>query len=124
VFVEDSDVVRRVTRAQLTQLGYTVLPFATGTQALAGAAAYPGEIHLLLTDVVMPQMNGRTLAERLCSQRPGVRVLYVSGYTDDVIGQHGVLEPGTFFLAKPFRMRQLATKLREVLGHGPAGDEP
>jgi YesN/AraC family two-component response regulator len=77
--------------------------------------AHASQIHLLLTDVVMPQMGGRGLAERLAVLRPGTKVLYMSGYTDDAIAHHGNLAPGTHFIAKPFSAADLAAKVREVL---------
>jgi two-component system, cell cycle sensor histidine kinase and response regulator CckA len=76
---------------------------------------YTGEIHLIITDVVMPGMNGKELKERLQALRPGLRCLYISGYTADVIAQHGVIEEGLHFLQKPFTLQGLAEKIREVL---------
>ena len=88
---------------------------ASGAEALALAERHEGPIHLLLTDVVMPEMNGRELARHLASLRPEVRVLYMSGYADEAIARHGVLDPGTAFLQKPFTPDGLARKVREVL---------
>jgi CheY-like chemotaxis protein len=115
LLVEDSDMVRRVVSVQLEALGYTVFSFPDGEAALAWAAGYPQTIHLLVSDVVMPGMNGRSLAKRLVGARPGTRVLFLSGYTDDSRAQHEALEAGAFFLAKPFSRHGLATKVREAL---------
>jgi len=82
---------------------------------MANAKPYLGSATVLSTDIIMPGMNGRALAERVAALNPEVRVLYMSGYTDDVIARHGVLEPGTPFLQKPFTPRLLVDKLREVL---------
>ena len=99
---------------QLIAAGYTVLDAAEAPRpSLAARARVP--IHLLLTDVVMPQMSGPELAARFVAIRPNTRVLYVSGYTDDAVGKHGVLAPGIAFLAKPFTSAQLGRKVREVL---------
>jgi CheY-like chemotaxis protein len=113
--VEDEEGVRKLAREFLVGSGYTVLEARNGAAALELAEQYSGPIHLLLTDVVMPQMSGRELAEQLAKLRPTTKVLYVSGYTDDAIIQHGVLEPGLAFLQKPFTREALARKLREVL---------
>ena len=83
-------------------------------QALAAAEAYPGTIHALLTDVVMPGMNGRALADGIMQRHPGVRVMFMSGYTADIISQRGVLDEGVHFLSKPFSASQLAVKIREL----------
>jgi YesN/AraC family two-component response regulator len=92
-----------------------VLEAIDGEHALQVAAAYPDPIHLLITDVVMPRLSGRELAARISSERPGMKVLFISGYTDDSVFRHGVLEGGAPFLQKPFNLRVLAGKVREVL---------
>jgi signal transduction histidine kinase len=115
LLAEDERMVRALTRENLRVCGYQVLEAANGEDALRVSREYKGEIHLLLTDVVMPRMSGRELAERVAEGRPGLPVLYVSGFTDDAIVQHGVLEPGTEFLEKPFTLNALARKVRQVL---------
>jgi CheY-like chemotaxis protein len=115
LLVEDEEVVREMATEILRDCGYHVLEAQHPQQALTLAAEYEGEIHLMLTDVVMPSMSGRELAEQLMPLRPEMRVLYMSGYTDDAIVHHGVLEEGTAFIAKPFSIDSLALKLRETL---------
>ena len=112
---EDERLVRVLAQKVLERAGYRVLVGAGGADALALAERHDGPIHLLLTDVVMPEMNGRELARRLTARRPGVRVLYMSGYADEAVAQHGVLDPGTAFLQKPFTPEGLAKKVRGVL---------
>ena len=115
LLVEDDPSVRAVVAEVLTQQGYRVLRAPDGQAALELARGHPAAINLLLTDVVMPGMTGRELAEALTAVRPGLRVLYMSGYTDDAVVRHGVLEEGMPFLQKPFTPRALASKVREVL---------
>ncbi|MBI5502764.1 MAG: PAS domain S-box protein [Deltaproteobacteria bacterium] len=113
--VEDNELVRGLAVRVLRTQGYVVLDAPHPDAALRLAAAHAGDIHLLLTDVVMPGHSGRELAAVLCAARPALRVLYMSGYTDNVIAHHGVLEPGTPFLEKPFTPQALARKVRAVL---------
>jgi len=115
LLTEDEPLVRTLARKVLELARYRVLVAASGAEALALAERHEGPIHLLLTDVVMPEMSGRELAHRLASLRPDARVLYMSGYADEAIAQHGVLDPGTAFLQKPFTPDGLARKVREVL---------
>ncbi len=115
LLVEDDELVRSLARRALERRGYAVLEAADPDQALAMAAAETQPIELLLTDVIMPGMSGRALAERLTAFRPGVRVLYTSGYTDEAILRLGVLEHGLAFLQKPYTPESLARKVREVL---------
>ncbi|HWS15862.1 MAG TPA: PAS domain S-box protein [Candidatus Methylomirabilis sp.] len=119
LLAEDEEVVRRLTREILTENGYRVLDAGNGREALLISEAHRGEIHLLLTDVVMPKLGGRELAERIRPLRPGLRILYMSGYTDDAILRHGVLEAEVPFLQKPFTPEGLARKVREVLDEDP-----
>ncbi len=115
LLVEDDRAVRKVTRIVLRKQGYEVLSADGAASALQQAREFDGPIHLLLTDVVMPEVSGPELARRLLESRPDTRVLYTSGYTDADIVQHGVLEEGVQFIGKPFKPRELAVKLREVL---------
>jgi len=113
--VEDEESLRRLVRRLLESAGYTVLTAANGEDALLTCERHTGKIDLLLTDVVMPRMNGRVLAERLAKTRPGLKILYMSGYTDNAIIQHGVLDVATQFLSKPFSEVDLTRKVRAVL---------
>lgn len=115
LLVEDESALLRSAGLLLAELGYTVLAAASPTEALELAAGSPGQIHVLLTDVVMPEMNGRELQARIALMRPKVRCVYMSGYTADIIAHHGVLGGGASFLQKPFSLEQLARKLRKAL---------
>jgi two-component system, cell cycle sensor histidine kinase and response regulator CckA len=115
LLVEDEQGVRSLARRALESRGYRVLEAGNGLEALEVQAAYDGEIHLLLTDVVMPQLGGRELADRLVAKNPQTSVLFMSGYTDDAIVRHGVREDGVPFLQKPFTPDALGRKVREVL---------
>jgi PAS domain S-box-containing protein len=113
--VEDEPAVLTLSRRALEAQGYLVLAAADATAALRLVERHGGTIHLLLTDVVMPGLSGRDLADRLAARRPGIRVLYMSGYPGDAVVQHGELPPGSAFLQKPFSPDTLARKVRDVL---------
>jgi CheY-like chemotaxis protein len=121
LFVEDEQSVRELVREYLGSTGYTVLEAADGVQALKVAAGHPERIHILITDVVMPHLSGPDLAMQLGISRPGIKVLFISGYTDDTVFRHGVLEGGVAFLQKPFNLKALAAKIREILDGQPVG---
>ena len=113
--VEDDEAVRGVVRLALTTQGYTVLEADGGAAAVRLAATHPGEIHLLVSDVVMPEMGGRQVLEAIRRRRPGIRALFMSGYTDDAVLRHGVVESAGTFIQKPFTPLGLARKVRQVL---------
>jgi PAS domain S-box-containing protein len=115
LLVEDEEVVRDMASEILRETGYQVLEASNGKKAIELSSRYSGEIHLMLTDVVMPQMSGRELAEQLLTKRPEMNVLFMSGYTDDAIVHHGVLDEGTAFIAKPFSPEALTHKVRETI---------
>ena len=115
LLVEDEDSVRELVRETLVLRGYRVLEADNGEAGLRVAEHHGDEIDILITDVVMPGMGGRELAKRLMAMRPQIGVLYLSGYTEDAIVNHGALDPGTAFLQKPFTLQKLAKKVREVL---------
>jgi two-component system cell cycle sensor histidine kinase/response regulator CckA len=115
LLVEDDERVRRLAREMLARNGYHVIETSESEEALRAAAGHPGPLHLLLTDVVMPGMSGRVLAQRLVEQDPDLKILYMSGYTDNAIVNHGILMPGVAFLQKPFTPTSLARAVREVL---------
>jgi two-component system cell cycle sensor histidine kinase/response regulator CckA len=118
LLVEDSEPLRKLAQTFLESAGFRVLSAEHGEDALQVASRHGKTFDLLLTDVVMPGMNGRALAEQLLSRQPGMKVLYMSGYTDSFIAGHGVLEPGTHLLHKPFTDEVLIRKVREVLDGG------
>jgi CheY-like chemotaxis protein len=120
LLAEDEEGVRRLAREALAGQGYALLEAGDGAGALRLAERHPGPIHLLVTDSVMPGMNGRELSQRLLGSRPGVKVLYVSGYSESVIVHHGALDPGSAFLQKPFSAPALLRKVREVLDQAQA----
>jgi two-component system, cell cycle sensor histidine kinase and response regulator CckA len=115
LLAEDSQALRDMAREYLESVGYRVLEAVGGKEALLRAKEFEGTIHLLLTDVVMPEMSGPELAERLGVLRPEMKVIFTSGYTDGTIAPHGVLDPGVTFIQKPYRPKALARKIREAL---------
>lgn len=116
LLVEDEDQVRRAAVEVLNVLGYQVFEAGNGNQAIQLAEIYTQPIDLLLTDVVMPKMNGKELSEKIKALHPETAVLFMSGYTDDIIAHHGILEETINFIGKPFSPSTLAIKVREVLG--------
>jgi len=121
LLVEDAEPLKKLAQSFLEGAGFRVLSASSGEEALTVAASFRGTFNLLLTDVVMPGMNGRILAEQLQPRQPGMKVLYMSGYTDTFVAGHGVLEPGTYLLHKPFTEADLIRKVREVLDGGSVG---
>ncbi len=115
LIVEDDTALLQVTRRSLEEVGCTILAAQSPAEALDISARYQGPIHLMVTDVIMPGMSGAKLASHLSALRPEMKVLYVSGYTDDTIAHHGILEPGLAFLEKPFSPKILARKVHEML---------
>ena len=115
LLAEDEQDVLELTALMLNMQGYHVLAARTPGEALSMAREHAGEIHLLLTDVVMPAMNGRDLAKSLLSLYPNIKRLFMSGYTADVIAHHGVLEEGVNFIQKPFSLKSLSAKVQEAL---------
>jgi PAS domain S-box-containing protein len=123
LLVEDEANLRYLARQYLEKQGYKVIEAADGAVAMQIAVAHEKIIHLLLTDVIMPGMNGRELAQRISEIRPNVKILYMSGYTENVIGHNGMLDAGVRLLQKPFNLRDLKSKVREVLDATPTTPE-
>ncbi len=115
LLVEDEPLILEITTKMLEHLGYQILSASTPGEAISLAQKHAGEIDLLVTDVVMPEMNGRELAQNLLSLYPGLKCLFMSGYTSDVIAHHGVLEEGVSFIQKPFAMNDLAAKVKNII---------
>ena len=115
LLVEDETQVRELEIRMLAQLGYAVLPACNGQEAIDVSRAHAGKISLLVTDVVMPNMSGKQVADALVASRPGLEVLYLSGYTENTVVVHGVLDSSVNFLSKPFTQEALARKIREIL---------
>ena len=120
LFVEDEAAILLVGRRMLERLGYTVLAAGSPEEALNLVAGYAGRIHLLVTDVIMPGMNGKQLSGRLRELHPSLKCLFMSGYTSDVIANQGILELGVHFIQKPFSMADLGAKVRDALERNPA----
>jgi CheY-like chemotaxis protein len=121
ILVEDEDIVREVAVRLLKRQGYRVHAYANGGEAMMAAGEIREEFHLLITDVVMPGINGRVLAQNLRALRPSMKVLFTSGYTGDVMIHHGMLDEGIEFIAKPYTLEQLAKRVRDVLDSGANG---
>jgi DNA-binding response OmpR family regulator len=115
LLVEDDEQLRRLAHRALAVHGYTILEADRGATALDISRLHKGRIDLLLTDLVIPDTNGRKLAEAVRASRPGLRVLFMSGYPDGAISHHGLLEHGVAYIAKPFTTEAVARKVREVL---------
>ena len=115
LLVEDNEELRKMLRGILTRQGYSLLMAANGAEALNILADYGRPLHLLLTDVVMPGMNGKELYKKCAATHPRLKVLFMSGYTNNIIGSHGVLDRGVDFIQKPFSNLAMAQKVREVL---------
>jgi CheY-like chemotaxis protein len=117
LLVEDEPTILIMATTMLERMGYTVLAANTPSEANCLARDFASQIHLLMTDVIMPEMNGRALAEQLLERQPGMKCLFMSGYTANVISQHGVLNDGVYFIQKPFAIKELAAKVREVFNN-------
>ncbi len=117
LLVEDEETILRLSADILTNFGYTVLSAKTPKEALALVETHPADIHLLITDVVMPEMNGKELADKIVHLKPAIKIMYMSGYTSDIIIHRGVLQENVHFLQKPFTIDSITTKVREVLDY-------
>jgi len=116
LLVEDEPMIMRLAQTMLQELGYTVIAAAKPSQALEIAKELPGDIDLLVTDVIMPEMDGRALSNRIRKMHSGLKVLFMSGYTANIVVQHGVLGKGMYFIQKPFSLDELAKKIKGILG--------
>ena len=123
LLAEDSESLREMAQEYLESIGYTVLAAVSGEKALQWAKDFQGPIHLLLTDVVMPEMSGPELANQMAALRPGVKIIFTSGYTVDAISRQGIFDPNVAFIQKPYRPKALAKKIRQVLNGSP-GEAP
>jgi DNA-binding response OmpR family regulator len=121
LIVEDEAAVRLLAMRSLLRRGYVTLVARDGEEALRASAQHPGPIHLLLTDVVLPRTSGPKLAASLAATRPELRILYMSGFTESAVMHHGVLDPGTEFIQKPFSPQALGAKVEEVLREAASG---
>jgi CheY-like chemotaxis protein len=124
LLVEDDPQLRQLSSSVLAHCGYKMLVASTPEEGIEICRSNHRDIRLLVTDVVMPGMNGRQLAEQIQQVSPNVKVLYISGYTSNAIVHYGVLDPGLSFLPKPFTLSALVAKVREVLDSGPAQEKP
>ena len=115
LLVEDDESLRKLVQIVLEQNGYKILEAINGEDALRVAEAYDGPIDMIITDVVMPRVGGRELINRLQPVYPDIKVIFMSGHTDSTIAHHGLLETGINFIQKPFSIRELAKKVREIL---------
>jgi CheY-like chemotaxis protein len=115
LIAEDDPTIQRMLKSCLEPLGYNLLIASDGKEAIDISNNFEGDIHLLLTDVIMPNMNGQELADAIQEMRPDMQIIFMSGYTDDVISHHGVLEPGVNFIQKPVTPSRLTKVLKEVL---------
>jgi DNA-binding NtrC family response regulator len=116
LLVDDEESLRTVVVDLLSQLGYHMLSAARGDEAIKIAREYPGKIHLLITDVVMDELPGPELAEKLLKDRPEMKVIFISGFADGSLAPSGAIKPGIVLLQKPFSIKTLSAKMREVLG--------
>ena len=124
LLVEDELSILNITRRMLEKMGYTVIAAATPGEAITFACEYSQEIHLLITDVIMPEMNGRELAKKILPFYPNLTCLFMSGHTADVIAHHGVLLEGVNFIQKPFTTQDLGKKIRQALDEETEFDQP
>jgi CheY-like chemotaxis protein len=115
LIVEDEQAILQVSKLILEEFGYTVLSATTPGEAIQVFEAYTGSIDVLITDVILPEMNGKILAERLRSHKPDLRCIYMSGYTSDIIANQGILDEGIYFIQKPFTFRELIKRVRDVI---------